>query len=93
MCERTLGAEHDVTSEVLMHIGMMSAGEGRHDEASHAFERVVALREKLFGPDSRHLHTPLLLLASEYMALDRPEDAARMRTRAQALDDVSPRVP
>jgi tetratricopeptide (TPR) repeat protein len=93
MCERTLGREHDVTGEVLVHIGMMSASEGRHEEASKAFERVVALREKLFGPDSSSLHTPLLLLASEYVALDRAEDAARVRTRAQKLTDVSPPTP
>jgi uncharacterized protein HemY len=93
MCERTLGREHDVTGEVLVHIGMMNASEGRHEEASEAFERVVAVREKRFGTDSRSLHAPLLLLAAEYAALDRPEDAARMRTRAQALDGVSPRAP
>lgn len=93
MCERTLGKEHDVTGEVLMHLGMMSASEGRHEEASKAFERLVALREKLFGRDSRSLHTPLLMLASEYVALDRLDDAARMRARAQAINDVSPRVP
>ena len=93
ICEQTLGREHDVTSEVLMHIGMMNASEGRHEEASKAFERVVAVREKLFGTDSRSLHTPLLLLAREYAALDRPEDAARLQTRAQALDGVSPRTP
>ena len=93
MCERTLGQEHDVTGEVLLHIGMLNASEGRHEDASKAFERVVALREKLFGPDSRSLHTPLLLLASEYVALDRPEDATRMRARAQELGEFSPPVP
>ena len=93
MCERTLGSEHDVTGEVLMHLGIISASEERHEEASKAFERVVALREKLFGSNSRSLHTPLRLLAAEYEALDRPEDAARLRTRAQALNDVGPRVP
>jgi non-specific serine/threonine protein kinase/serine/threonine-protein kinase len=93
MCERTLGQEHDVTGEVLLHIGMLNASEGRHEDASKAFERVVALREKLFGPDSRGLHTPLLLLASEYVALDRPEDATRMRARAQELGEFSPPVP
>ena len=93
MCERTLGSEHDVTGEVLMHLGIMSASEERHEEASKEFERVVALREKLFGTHSPSLHTPLRLLAAEYEALDRPEDAARLRTRAQALNDVGPRVP
>lgn len=93
MCERTLGSEHDVTGEVLMHLGIISASEERHEEASKEFERVVALREKLFGSNSRSLHTPLRLLAAEYEALDRPEDAARLRTRAQALNDVGPRVP
>ena len=93
MCERTLGSEHDVTGEVLMHLGIISASEERHEEASKAFERLVALREKLFGSNSRSLHTPLRLLAAEYEALDRPEDAARLRTRAQALNDVGPRVP
>jgi hypothetical protein len=93
MCEQTLGREHDVTGEVLMQIGMMNASEGRHEEASEAFERVVALREKLFGRDSRSLHTPLLLLTTEYMALDRADDAARVRTWAQGLRDVGPPTP
>jgi eukaryotic-like serine/threonine-protein kinase len=93
MCERTLGKEHDVTGEVLLHIGMLNASEGRHEDASQAFERVVALREMLFGPESRSLHTPLLLLASEYVALDRPEDATRMRARAQELGEFRPPVP
>jgi eukaryotic-like serine/threonine-protein kinase len=93
MCEQTLGREHDVTAEVLMQIGMMNASEGRHEEARQAFERVVTVREKLFGIGSRSLQTPLLLLATEYLALDRPEDAARVRTRAQGLREVSPTVP
>ena len=93
MCERTLGREHNITGEVLMNLGMMNASEGRHEEASKAFERVVAVRESLFGIDSRRLHVPLLMLATEYLALDRPEDAARVRTRAQGLMDVSPANP
>ena len=93
VCERTLGKEHNVTGEVLMHLGIMNAREGRHEEASTAFERVVAVREKLLGSHSLSLQTPLLLLAAEYGALDRPEDAARMRTRAQALAHVSPGIP
>ena len=93
MCEQTLGGEHDVTGEVLMQIGMMNASEGRHEEASEAFERVVALLEKLFGRDSRSLHTPLLLLTTEYMALDRADDAARVRTWAQGLRYVGPPTP
>ena len=93
MCERTLGREHNITGEVLMNLGMMNASEGRHEEASKAFERVVAVRESLFGIDSRRLHVPLLMLATEYLALDRPEDAARVRTRSQGLRDVSPANP
>ena len=93
VCERTLGKEHNITAEVLMHLGMMNAREERHEEASKAFERVVAVRESLFGTDSRRLHVPLLMLAKEYLALDRPEDAARVRARAQGLRDVSPPNP
>jgi uncharacterized protein HemY len=93
VCEQTLGREHNVTGEVLMHLGMTNASEGRHEEASQAFERVVAVRENLFGTDSGRLYVPLLMLATEYAALDRPEDAARVRTRAQGLRDVSPPNP
>jgi tetratricopeptide (TPR) repeat protein len=77
------GAERE--AEIANVRGQLLARKGKPGDALHAFERALALRTELHGPDSILLAREHSNLGTQYRRLDRPKDALAHARRAFEL--------
>jgi tetratricopeptide (TPR) repeat protein len=69
----------------LNNLGDVEIGEGHLDAASSDYERALAIREKLLGPDSPDLEISLDGLAEIDLAIGKCPEARELSGRAEAI--------
>jgi serine/threonine protein kinase/tetratricopeptide (TPR) repeat protein len=74
---------------LLVNLGDALSTAGQLVEARDYYERALALREKLLGPDNPSLHFPLTGLGRTWLRLNRPRAALPLLQRALVLKERS----
>ena len=82
--EQAYGADPK-TATLLNNLGGVLRAQGRYKEAEAVLRRALAMKENTLGPYNGSVAHTLVNLAEVLEALDRKDEAVKMRLRAAAI--------
>ena len=83
--ERMIKAKRRATPEDLMQLGHIYTNAEKYDKAEYAYKQVLALQEKLLGPNHQDLALTLSFLSTVYGFQERYAEEALVRQRELAI--------
>jgi hypothetical protein len=83
--EAAKGPDDPNVASILYSYAVCNAMQGKYENAEPLLRRSLTIAEKAFGPDSTNVATILSADAAVLKAMNRPEEASMMETRARKI--------